>query len=505
MLRRLLFFFPNSLKQSVSAPNLNFKINNKKRNGKMTENIETKTKITDLNNECFIKICRYLDWNDLLGLKLAHNAFDDAIDFIARTTEFEFIITSGNISKFESFVELFGRKIKWLKVRFYTFDDGEDEDDDDEWMTTMNYRVEFFIEKYCVNGNIKHCSFNGFKLRKFFFIRNISFFNCLETFELIDSTKPNDIKWLMDFISKNKNMQEFYLFYVSDADVDSDIKCDILYSIASSHLKKFWFSDTIIGDLYCKPNKLPLPMNYTLKDLCIDSRLYDPVLLTYFPNIECVRNFYSFDDSYLLDPFLTLPELKWLELHFEELGTEFLFSFLTKLADRNSLEYFSLNEEIMARELNDKELSLMANNLCKMTNLKKLEIKFYDTISFEKHLPRIGNCLKNLQDLNFHGGWKFGNLDEQKKNEQIMLDFVKMAKNLTVLECSLADHLNKTELCDKLIKIRKEQGNSKILYLRGASTIGWPMTEEMRKYIRVKDFKRRSRGIQDPIIVNLSK
>lgn len=279
----------------------------------MVENIEIKTKITDLNTECFIEIGRNLDWKDLYRLKLTHSAFGHAVDYLAKTSEFDFMVTTTSISEFEGFVEVFGKELKYLNIRF-----------NGEWTNSIIQRIELLIGIYCANGNIKRCLLDGFKLRKSFFMRNISFFNVLESLKLLRSTELIDIDWLMEFVATSKNIKEFYL---TCNDGECNGSCDVLHRIASSKLE-------ICGLNFNSPSDLTrevriLPMNYTLKVLNLAWSQCDPVALTHFPNIECIKRFLQSD--YSLNPILTLPALKTFELCLK-LDTETL-SFLTRLAD----------------------------------------------------------------------------------------------------------------------------------------------------------------------------
>lgn len=79
----------------------------------MTENIGSKTKITNLNTDCFVKICRYFDQNDLYNF---NDAFGDAVDYVVKTSKFDFKVHNRHdFELFKRFVELYGREMKYLK------------------------------------------------------------------------------------------------------------------------------------------------------------------------------------------------------------------------------------------------------------------------------------------------------------------------------------------------------------------------------------------------------
>lgn len=441
----------------------------------MVENIETK--ITDLSTDCLIAIFRYFkrDRIALCNIKLAHDAFGDAVDYFVQTSsEFNFVVTDrkGEISEdgklFEGFVKLFGSKMKFLSIEFA-----------DEGDLLMNDRVEFLIENYCTDGNIRSCKLDGVKLSKSFAERNISFFNSLEYLKLEYLTEPIDIEWLIKLIGTSKNIKEIY---ITCGGCELKMGYDIFRSIASSNLEICHLNATAISDLTREMSDLP--KNNTLKELNIGGSYYDPAVLTYFPNIECVRNFRR--TKYPLNPILRLTALKTFELICDGLDTEVL-SFLTNLADQNDLESFALIQHLVSDQTEIE--AQLTNALCNMTNLKKL--KLVRKFQFAHHLSRIGSCLQNLQEITFYYH-NFCGCEERKKFVQNLVDFVRTLKNLTVIKCEFFDGFDVTELCRKLIDIREAQGNTEILHIHGIRRINWPVSFSWRQhqYIRFVKGKR---------------
>lgn len=117
-----------------------------------------------------------------------------------------------------------------------------------------------------------------------------------------------------------------------------------------------------------------------------------------------------------------------------------------------------------------------------MTNLKKLELQ--TMFQFEKHLPRIGSCLENLKEFSFfcyNGFEKAG----PKKIMQNLLAFVERAAKLTLITSLFFNSIDASELCEKLMNIRKTLGNTEILSIQGIPRTKWPrLSSEQKNYIK---------------------
>lgn len=439
----------------------------------MAENIEMK--ITDLNNDCFIEICRNLNWKDLYSLKLAHDALADAIEYIAQINEFNFMLIDqkDDVKLFEGFVKLYGGKMKCLNIKCI-----------DKWSSSVHRHVEFLIEHYCVNEKNKHCKFDGFKLRKSFFMRNISFFHSLKSLNLNYLDKSGSIDWLVDFIGTSKNIREICV--TCDGHCEINDEHNVFQSIALSNLEICHLNFNLYTGSAneCKMNNLP--MNYILKELDLGGMHYDPIVLTYFPNIECLKILNYIRCS--LNAILTLPKLRTLKLVLEELDTQPNFlPFLAKLGDQNSLESFTLIQ-LNSSESNQIEIEAqLANSLLKMTNLKILYLMA--EFQFHEYLPQIGNCLKKLKEFTFFCcNGKITGIKDQKKSVQNLLNFVKTAKKLTVLDCTVFEEFDTNKLSKTLFNIRKTQRNTDILNVRAVQRTNWPiLSNEQRKFIQITE------------------
>lgn len=182
----------------------------RQRSKKVVKKKQIKTKITDLNTECYVEICRNLKWKDLLNLKLSHDAFGDAVDFIVRIREFPLVMMTNveaNSPEFEGFLELFGRKIFFLDIYFSVCCEslrGRGRSID------VDNRVESLIVTNCLDGNIRHCDFGELRLSKSFFTkkRSISFLNSLETLSWSYPTDQIHLTWLTKFLSASKSIRE---------------------------------------------------------------------------------------------------------------------------------------------------------------------------------------------------------------------------------------------------------------------------------------------------------
>lgn len=161
-----------------------------------------------------------------------------------------------------------------------------------------------------------------------------------------------------------------------------------------------WFSDMI---LVSKRND-EVPKNYR-KILFTSENPFDPVWLTYFPNIE-----YLFLKNYSTIPLFNavsdLTSLETLSLTADNIPSSVLSSFLSKLAERNTLEIFFI--DITDIKDNDNDVMWpLEENLHKMTNLGNLSVRLITKMKIELKnadlLLKLIENVTNLTDLSLVG------------------------------------------------------------------------------------------------------
>lgn len=430
----------------------------------------SKRNIIDLNTYCLIEIFRYLDYKDWINLKLAHDIFGEACNHMVRVNgnDIKFELNSEKKSDYfvqmdilERFLELFGNETRALNIKF----SGSRRD---------NRSIDALLEKYCMAGNIKHCNLNGLELRRPFFSKNMTFLNSLVSLKLHNSTNVLDAHLLLDFIATSRNLKEFYF---------SSTKCklgnryDFFRKIASSNLEICHINLPMNRDLTREISSLPI--NYTLKELSSERSTYDPAILLYFPKIESLKLSFFEEFKYSMNPILLLSELKSLDLNCLFCVKTTIPLFLPKLANQNNLESFTLRKFLRNSLTDMVEESEIANALCKMTNLKKLNLR--TSYSFQQHLPTIGNSLKNLEEFSYL--CPPGCLDGYSID--FLLDFIKVSKNLKIIRSASLVKFGSDQLFESLANIRKAQQATEILHIEGlCSTKNVTLSDEQKKYIK---------------------
>lgn len=195
-------------------------------------------KIIGLNTYCLIEIVKYLDYEDLLNLKVVHIAFNEAIDFIISKSDFKFFTYwnpddtenfDKKMRKVARFLAQFGHKLKRLNIAV----DGK---------TTEHHKsicghYQTLIENFCSDGNVKYFSFQNFDMSEEFLKDNLTFFNSLEHLKVEFNIcreyeiKTTDFMILLNFIATTK---------IKNLEIEIDdvpINTNLFPSIAASQLE----------------------------------------------------------------------------------------------------------------------------------------------------------------------------------------------------------------------------------------------------------------------------
>lgn len=462
----------------------------------MTFNQVPKTNIFDLNTDCLIEICKILDNENLLNLKIAHKAFGDAIDTVVSTRDIQFIecwneenIESAvkEMKKSAKFLTQFGHKLKRLSidVRDVTaaFDSSRRSI---ESLISCHYQT--LIESFCSNGNVKYCSFSNFDMPAEFLKDNFAFFDSLDYLEIEFNygykTKIPDFMLLLHFIAttKIKNLRISIEFDYTD------IKDNILPIIATSQLESLEIRTLIVQDLdYVDDN---IPINTTLKILHCSCCLYsfDLRYLSHFPNIESLVLNPSSSSCDQPDFIANLNKLQKLTLVSYFGYAEEYLPVVPNLAIKNSLKFLQLSCLIyypdclsdmkMEKEEVKQHEDKLASALSKMTNLEELILQM--SYSFERYLPQIGRNLYNLKKITY-----------SKNNDKLnyvlskLLQFVHEARNLTELTLYLDLKEQSQYFYDNLVRIRRSQAANAVLCVtfKGSSNVLKSVDHE--KYVKI--------------------
>lgn len=449
----------------------------KKRKFGEKEEEQFTTKLVDLNTECLIEICNYLNCKDLFNLKKTHWKFGDAIDYVVSTSisdQMLFTINaeSGDFQNDLSFVKkclkTFGDRMKYLAIDLAHFN-----------KTNENARamcqndVEKAVQDYCsvAGNNIRYAVFHNFRLRTTTFLNtNKSLFEGLDSLTWITDTdyinEEKELLDLLEFVTTSKLKEiiiiPFYLHQMR-------LNVNIFPKIAASQLERCIIA---LGKSKRYFDKIELPINKTLKYLDLDECVYDLEILENFPNIEHLSYWYKKSP---LEPILRLTKLRELELGGRLIMR--VLPFLSKLADANQIESFSYIADATKDEI---------NIFSKMTNL--IELKICVTTENIHCLPQLAENLKKLRKITF---FLSGNNDDHFCNDlhQMILKFVKMAKCLVVLTLSMFLHeqikFDYQKLYDDLVIISKTRLSKEELLLQlfycQAVIIS---SDEQRKYVR---------------------
>lgn len=435
---------------------------------KMGQNLSLETKITDLNKQCLIEICRHLDKHSLYNLKQTSKSFGEAIDHIVSLNDFKFNIcdNKGAITEdakiIGGFLYLFGDKIRSLRIIC------------EKYVWLLNKHVQYMIESYCTKGNIKQLELNMLPLREAFCKRNISFLDKLDYLNLKPPiSEYNDANWLLNFTASLVNLKEFYFDFHGIGDVDA---CDVFSALASSKLEIFDFDkhDLVLPEI----DSNSLPMNFTLKKLHMRS-IYNPAILTRFPNIEYLWAFRRMPE-YSVEPILTLPALKKLEIICFECNEPKFLEFLNELANKNQLETYRLDLMFSKDYPKNEFETALTKILCKMTNLKEVELALPYYCSFYEHLPQIGASLANLEKFSISQSVA------EEKNLNDLLKFIENLKRLGYFSCFISNNIDPLEYCEELINIRKAQKATQVLSIAGIyDTRDLTLSNEQKKYIKL--------------------
>lgn len=471
-------------------------------------------KLIDLNTDCIIQICKYLNREDLCHFKMAHSHFDDAVDYIicANDTELPVIHkeTLVHTLKFiKKYLQLFGDKIKNLKIpmRAKGLPHGK----------TINDVLELLITKYCSAGNIKHCAFRGFQPSKRFFETNSNFLSGIHILKL-GFKQDGSLDWLIDSLLTSQKLLNLSLYACGTLD-----ELNLFSKIAASQLESFQCELTKSNSKRKHHDISKIPINHTLVHLAIWEFDMNPAYLSCFPKLESLEIEADRETSHMLEPILNLAALKKLWFVFQVRDVAPIAAFLSKLSDQNKLttltiycdddandddENFIFNDDdanddgnandqddngdddnAMDTDNSDEEEIVynpnpyeateikLASILCKMTNLTELEVYIMPT--FYQQLPLLGHRLKNLRTFSFSHSHSRKIISAEK-----LLDFLKKARKLITLEVGHTLN-NFQQFYDDSVKIRQNQANEEILYVKtnNSNDEAIHVTSEQKKYV----------------------
>lgn len=209
--------------------------------------------------------------------------------------------------------------------------------------------------------------------------------------------------------------------------------------------------------------------------------------MSHFPNIEALEfRLLNYCPS---DSIANMEKLQKLSLEFKiEDFSEFL-PILENLATRNSLKSLELSGYLRFAIVTDyfRDEDTIASVLCKMTNLKelKLDILMY---SLERHLPQIGQNLRNLQKFCYKPMQRYRTREIDLNNIlPKILRFVYEAEKLThlILDLDLLQHDQVQYFYDNLVSIRRSQTANAVLYVNFFSSSSAVKSPGEEEYVQI--------------------
>lgn len=262
----------------------------------MAEAMENQTQLTDLNTECYIEIFKHLNYIELYHLTKMNDKFYDAIEYIMANKDFT--ITFSNYENIQEkcefvgdFLQLFGKTIKhlnfqlvgWFGKQMY-------------WLLRMH--LETLIKFHCMHGNVKHLSFNNFRLRPYFVEDNSAFFKSLTSIQMFSSISYHrSLNWFLQHalsVKTKKIVIDDRCFTFEQMDrvllkmAKSKLRfCKITLDVCTGRSRCFECNDlTEIADKIVN-----MPVNRTLKYLNVEQCGPIPNILQYFPRITTANKF----------------------------------------------------------------------------------------------------------------------------------------------------------------------------------------------------------------------
>lgn len=451
-----------------------------------------KINICDLCEECLYQVMKYLDYKDLRELYDVHERFHSSIEHVVAKKSFTFKISdydngfhSKELEEITKFLSMFGGQLNQLKIDL----PAHYEYDHFKIASSMSANIELLIERFCVNGNIKHFTFANFELSDDFIEDNTSFFNSLESIEMdvrqIDSDDCCEMMPMLQMAKsirirarnnqdineflKNVNLNQVEVLELNGLNIEksgsSGTEFDDFVNLQMAISEHFGF-EKIKFDMEIDK----LPVSPAVKQLALPGCGYDPALLiSKFPNLEHLE--YGQEDfKFSLVPLLSLPMLKSLSLLYGQNSKEHVFAIVVELANRNTLEKLKFTEitPLLAEKTkrngheNEKE-NIFVKNLQKLTNLKALSLNTTSNLGYR--LEAIARSLKDLRSFEFDCSFiKRCGEREKRKLLQEILKFIKKANKLMVLKLTLV--LDDTEMrvsFNKISEVRRKQKNQQIL------------------------------------------
>lgn len=417
-----------------------------------------KTNIFNIHFDCQIEIIKYLNLNELLNLKSAHQYFHEAIDYVVSSKKFNCEIqfdgreTKKNYAKvlnIQNFLLNFGDKIKNLTVRFRN----------DKIMNNIKNMLGPFLERFCSKGNVQHCKFINFPVNRQFIERNEVFFKSLKTLHFYQSLETEGFYAIQNLIG-GKNLTNLE---IQDRNCDITVKAavvdEILSKIFSSNLESIVLNvEDFPWNLDEKKFHL-LPENFTIKrfDISSSDMCIMDLLLKHLPNVEYF-DCEIFGDTNLA-PLVKLSNLKHVRILIDLSIQENVTSFLAAARHTNNLESFKLTLDAGFYDHSDSGKTI-AQCLTKLTKIKKLSIPV--TPPYEEQWDEFSKSLTNIRDLELNYEW-YEELDLNAKSETYknVIKIVSVAKNLIRLNLILYfdETLCAQHFYDDLVQSRQRQNN----------------------------------------------
>lgn len=398
--------------------------------------MEENTKnILDLDDDCLIHICNFVESYDLLTLFQANTLFHNAIGAAVMNVEIE-LYEMGKIV--ERFFEKFGSGMRKLNI----------------WTENTQW-TEYIIQKYISRENIQHCIFPGYSRIDIEFIeRNSYFFKSLKSLAIECATI--DQLALQKLSTIILNLKEFSICFENSM---SDLTY-FLSNLASCPLEvlSLWQVNFDFEIKHIHGN-IPVMKNLKRLKMQIDCESID--VLKTFPNIHSL---------YLMlhpniFPDLTLQHfgnLKVLTLRMEEIDEvpnshELIAGFLKQLIHLNTLELLSLTSVYGYTNFTPEIIRI----ICKMTNLKTLSLYGFLTLPIACLLS-FSHSLKNLRTMKMQPKEIYLGTNEKS----IIYGFIGVCANLSTLtigDLELIPDIDLDQFYDTLATIRENQINKNVL------------------------------------------
>lgn len=400
-----------------------------------------KLHIFDLDEYSITAICEFLKFDDLRRLFKASRNFASAIGNALRSKDADIWLTiddafDPNEKDMRLFLEVLASKIRNVRIR------------------VPAERYETIIRVYFAGGNVRKCVFDRgvySHISNEFVAANIVFFRSLKLLKIYNcEVDTRSLDAILDAIT---GIETFEIDLRWSRLNDVPLLKLLSTPITDLNLEQLENLDGIEID--------DLPINTTVKELHLS---VDPQKINLLRHFTAVQRLELHYDEFFSTP-IDMVNLKSICLYFNNVPCIGMENFIYTLVrqNRNTLKRFDLFADFEDRVPIEVDRDRVVKYLCKLQNLYELRLP----CAFVGYMEHFTTHFKELRYLSLHSGK--GNYVRQKDDFELdLIALVVEAKKLSyvyVLEPYEANMDFYSELYDKLVRAREEQGLENHLYI----------------------------------------